>query len=64
MNNHAREVIEATVLEMFKLDRAEGGGLYSWQQVLLGAGMDAQVGPALGKSMGGFELALDQPFAD
>lgn len=62
VNNRAREVIEAAVLEMFKLDRAElGGGLYSWQQLLLGTGLDAQVGPALGKSMGGFELALDQP---
>lgn len=61
VNNPAREVIEAAVLEMFKLDRAELGGLHSWQQVLPGSGLDAQVGPALGKSMGGFELALDQP---
>lgn len=37
------------------------GGLHSWQHGLPGTGLPAQVGPALGKSMGAFELALEQP---
>lgn len=56
MNNHAREVIELQCWRCLSWTGQSWGGFYSWQQILPGTGLDAQVG----KSKGGFEL-LDQP---
>lgn len=60
MNNHAREVTELQCWRCLSWTGQSWGGFYSWQQILPGTGLDAQLGPALGKSMGGFELP-DQP---